>query len=220
MRIPNLSKMELSFKDDRDYEERRYNDYYDYDDIGYDLSDDKSKMAFIKYIKTMIRNSFEYKNMIDFLKKYIDMNHCTYFKGINNSIKGIKIEIHHEPFVLEDICYIVLRKFMEEDMEIKPSVISEHVMLLHYMGLIGLIPVSKTVHELIHDKEIFVPITYVYGNIEQFYREYHEYMTKDQKEILRKSIALSEKLENATPKALKKKFVYLDIKGMEFPKEI
>lgn len=220
MRIPNMSKVSHDTVDEQQHEVKKIKDYYPYESMGYDLSEEKNKAAFVKYIKTIVRGSIEYKEMVDFLKKHIDMNHCSYFKKVNNSIKGINLEIHHEPFVLEDIVYIVIRYFLDNDLPIDPAVISEQVMLLHYQGLIGLMPVTKTVHELIHAKQIFVPITHVYGDVETFVKQYWDYMTDEQKDILAKSVKLAKKLSELPPKVLKKKFIYLDVDGMSLPQKV
>lgn len=220
MRIPNINSIKKKDFDDSDYELRRIKNYYAPDEISYDISEAKSRENFVKYIKTLVRQSYEYKQMIAFLRKNIDMTHCSYFKKVNNQIKGITIEIHHDPFTIEDIIYIVLKSFLDNGMDIRPAVIAEQVMLLHYQGLIGLIPLSKTVHELVGAKKIFVPIYNVYGDIESFYKQYHEYMSEDQKSVLAKSIRLSEQLAKNEPSVLKKKFIYFDIDGMEFPKYI
>ena len=217
MRIPNMSTIQPKEFSDELYELRRIKDYCEPDRLGYDLSDEKSKRVFVDYIKKKIRSSFEYKEMISFLRRNIDMNRCSYFKKVNNSIKGITIEIHHEPFTLEDITYIVLSYFIDNGIAIDPAAIAEQVMLLHFQGLVGLIPVSKTVHELIGAKQIFVPINNVYGDIEEFYKRYHDYMTEDQKAILAKSIKMSDKLAKYPPTVLKKKFIYLDVDGMSLP---
>lgn len=220
MRRSNLSKMEQHYKPDTvQYEELRYDEFFDYHDIGYDVSDKKSKKHFVDYIKNIFKNSLEYKIIMDFLKTNLDMNRCMYCKNIDTRYKGM-INIHHEPFSKEDLCYIVLNKYIELDLELDPFIIAEEIMLLHFKGLIGLMPVNVTAHQLIHDKEITVPITYVFGNIREFFIEYKDYMTEDQKEKLANSIQLSSILENATPKVLKKKFIYLDVKGMQFPKRI
>ena len=135
-------------------------------------------------------------------------------------MKGISIEIHHEPFTIEDVIYIVVNCFIDNGYPLEPAVIAEQIMLLHFQGVIGLMPVTKTVHELIHAKQIFVPIQNVYGDLESFFRQYWNYMTDEQKDILAKSIKLSDKLSKTPPTVLNKKFVYLDIDGIQLPQKV
>lgn len=219
-RIPNMNKVKKLDINEPIYQTKRISNFIDPDRLGYDLSDEKSKINFVKYIEKIIRGSFEYKKMIEFLRDKIDMNHCAFFKDVNNKINGITIEIHHEPFSLYDVTYIVLQMYMDEGYPLKPSNIAEEVMLLHFFGMIGLIPLSKTVHELVHDSQIFIPITHVFGNVEKFYRQYFKYMSPQQKEILAKSIKISKQLEESVPNVLTKKFTYLDVDGMRLPAKI
>lgn len=220
MRIPNMSKIKQHDINESIYEVRRYHNIPDPEGISYDLSDEKSKIAFVKYIEKLVRGSFEYGIMVDFLREKIDMTYCAYFKKVNSKINGIRIEVHHEPFTLYDIAYIVLKMFIDEGYPLDPAVIAEEVNYTHFIGRVGLIPLSKTVHELVHVGQIFVPINHVFGDIEGFYRKYAKYMTVQQKEILAKSIKLSDKLSEGIPEVLKKKFIYLDVDGMVLPSRI
>lgn len=219
-RIINMSKVKEHNLDEPLYEVRRYSYVPEPSRLAFDLSDKKSKDVFIKYIEKLARHSWEYKKMIDFLREKIDMNYCAFFKNVNNKINGIKIEIHHEPFTLYDISSIIISEFIEEGYPLDIPNIVETVLIIHYYGLVGLIPLSKTVHELVHAGEVFVPISYVFGDIEGFFNKYRKYMTENQKEFLLNSIKMSDKLANSSPKVLQKKFVYLDVDGMLLPSKI
>lgn len=219
-RIINMSKVKEHNLDEPLYEVRRYSYVPEPSRLAFDLSDKKSKDVFIKYIEKLTRHSWEYKKMIDFLREKIDMNYCAFFKNVNNKINGIKIEIHHEPFTLYDISSIIISEFIEEGYPLDIPNIVETVLIIHYYGLVGLIPLSKTVHELVHAGEVFVPISYVFGDIEGFFNKYRKYMTENQKEFLLNSIKMSDKLANSSPKVLQKKFVYLDVDGMVLPSKI
>lgn len=220
MRIPNMSKVQKRNLNEPIYEVKRISNFIEPERSGYDLSDDKSKTAFVNYIEKIIRGSWEYEQMINFLRDTIDMTYCAYFKQVNRKINGITIEIHHEPFTLYDIAYIVMKMFLDEGYPLKPAVIAEEVIYMHFLGIVGLIPLSKTVHELVGAGEISIPITYVFGDIERFYKKYFKYMTINQKEILAKSIKIANILETTSPKVLQKKFIYLDVDGMVLPSKV
>lgn len=219
-RIPNMNKVQKKDIDDSLYQTKRISSVIEPDRIGFDLSEEKSKVAFVKYIEKIVRSSFEYTAMVEFLRNEIDMNYCAFFKNVNNKINGITIEIHHEPFTLYDVTYIVMQLYLDEGYPLKPSNIAEEVIALHFYGMIGLIPLSKTVHELVHAGQIFIPITYVFGDVEKFYKKYFKYMSQQQKEILAKSIKISQQLADSEPKVLKKKYTYLDVDGMYLPAKI
>lgn len=221
MRIPNMSKVRKNDFDDRDYEIKRIKYYTKADGIYYDLSDEKTKTAYIHYIEKIVRSSIEYSDFMKFLKENLKLNRCTYFKNVSkDEIKNISIEIHHSPFTLFDLCLITLLKHMDECRPINVFSIAEEVLYKHYCGDIGLVPLSKTVHELVHANQIFIPINSVYGDVGKYYLEHREYMTELQKETLLKIINATEELEKAVPHILKKKFIYLDVDGMTLPKLI
>ena len=72
-----------------------------------------------------------------------------------------------------------------EDLDIDS--VAYEVMFLHYNGLVGLIPLSATVHELVHNKYLFVPLDRVYGYWEDFYNMYFEYMDEGLIELVREN---------------------------------
>lgn len=183
-----------------------------------DPSDEKAKTNYIKQVEKLIRASLEYRGLIKFLREEVDMTQCAYFYKVNTGMKGVKIEIHHAPFTLYDLTLIVLNRHIGEEHEANPFRIAEEVMRIHYEGKVGLIPLSNTVHELVHSDEpkVRVPIHYVFGDIVSFYEEYHLYMEDDQKAKLARSLAESEEVKTI-PDVLQRKFEYLQIEGMELP---
>ena len=52
----------------------------------------------------------------------------------------------------------------------------------HYRGLIGLVPLTTTLHEMAHNRTIIVPITKVEGNYKKFIKKYSSYISTDIKD--------------------------------------
>jgi hypothetical protein len=98
------------------------------------------------------------------------------------------------------------------------SIIYE-IMEIHYRGLIGLIPLDKTIHDLTHNGYLFIPVQYVFGDVETFYNEYLPYMTDQQKELYEKNCHMNSETE-IIPEFLKKSLVYIKQKDFQIPKEI
>ena len=65
----------------------------------------------------------------------------------------------------------------KEDTDI--FLVANEVMYLHYLGWVGLVPVSESVHELIHNQYIFVPTNIVRGNFRAFVDNYYDYISPD-----------------------------------------
>lgn len=216
MRLPNIEN----------YENNKLITFMDIAKVNpvekvYCLMNDKDKIKLIKTVESIVRRSTEYKQYIKFLKDEIDMRVCSYFQNINNKDgRRISIEIHHEPFTLFDITQIVVEKFIGYDMEINPLLIAEEVMKIHYKDMVGLIPVSVTVHQLIHDGKLFVPLQNVYGDYTKFIQEYAEFIPTDIHNMLEMKLKISKDIDSVDNSILEKKYVYLNVDGFNLPQII
>ena len=134
------------------------------------INNEKDKSKFIKRCEKIIRSSQEYRDYINFLKEYVDMNRCAFFQNVSmEDTKRVKIEIHHEPFTLYDYVAVVVDRFLAEGLPLNDLLISDEVMELHYNNKVGLIPLSKTIHEIIHNSnKIVIPLNMVYGDYAGF----------------------------------------------------
>lgn len=182
--------------------------------------DEKSYHKFIFRIEKLIRSSYEYKKYMKFLKDEIDMNQCAFFSGVSRD--NARIEIHHAPLTLFDITSIVLNEMSSFDVNVTAFEVAERVMKEHFSGNIGLIPVSKTIHDLIHCGEIFVPVQNVFGNVKEFYFKYERYFTDEQRDLLRAIIERSRRIDidNYKPEVLEKTYTYIKVDGYTFPQYI
>lgn len=184
----------------------------------YVIMNDKDKIKFIKMVERIVRSSTEYKEYITFLKNEIDMTQCSFFSNVNNKNKAsVSIEIHHEPFTLFDIVSVVLEKYIDLGYDTNPLLISEEVMKLHYKNMVGLLPLSITVHQLTHDGKIFIPLQNVYGNYISFLEEYSPYISEGLQNMLQIKLQMSKELIEPDTSILEKKYVYLDVDGFSLP---
>ena len=182
--------------------------------------DDSELNKYIKRIEKIVRSSYEYREYIKFLKDEIDMNQCAFLPSLSRD--DVSLEIHHAPFTLYDITAIILNEArINYAGEITPFLIAERVMKAHFDGLVGLIPLSLTVHQLVHNGDIFIPLDYVHGDVKGFYNKYKDYLTQEQKEILAKNIheTLTLNKEKYNPTVLERRYTYLEVDGVEFPKQ-
>lgn len=180
---------------------------------------DKDKTRLVKQIERVVRTSQEYRDYIKFLKDNIDMTKCTYFNKLSNKGgKRISIHIHHEPFTLYDITMIVLNKHLSKNEPINMLDVAEEVMYLHYRDMVGLLPLSVTVHELVHIGKVLIPLQVVYGNYIKFLEQYEEWITDDLRNILQAKLIMSrEVIDNSI---LEKKYVYLEVEGFNLPQPL
>lgn len=184
------------------------------------LFNDKDRIKLIKTIEKIVRGSDEYKQYIQYLKKGIDMSRCSFFNNVNGDIPKIRLEIHHEPFTLFDITNIVLSSFIKRELPLNPLMISDEIMLLHYRNMVGLIPLSSTVHGLVHDGKIMIPLQCVYGDYMSFIDEYYDSIPEDVLNALQAKISMSKDVQSVDTSILNKKYVYLDVDGFRLPQSI
>lgn len=163
----------------------------------YCLEDEKEMEKFIRDVESQVRRSFEYKEFIKYLREGFYMDSDAFLEDVSNRESyGIKIELHHYPFSLRDIVEIVIRKrkYYNESMELQ--MVAKEVMELHYKLMIGLIPLSQTVHELAHSSRLFIPVDKVLGRYNLFVEYYRPFCSTQQLEVLSRIEKYSEELEN------------------------
>lgn len=148
-----------------------------YDIIDYDISNDKEFVKYVEDIKRIIRQSFEYRHFVSYLRENMNMNACSFFKNVSNANTfKIRIELHHSPYTLQDIVMTVFNKrvFYNESLEVE--MVAKEVMYIHYFLMVGIIPLAETVHELVHNQLIFIPLDKVLGNYEAFEELYGQWI--------------------------------------------
>lgn len=180
----------------------------------------RDQEKYIKNVEAVCRKSMEYKAYIQFLRQNLDMNQCTVLKNvISKSGKHYRIEIHHEPFTLFDIVQTVIQKRLDLRESISELKVADEVMGLHYDGKVGLIPLTVTMHELVHNGRIFIPLQYVYQDYSGFYQEYQQYIEDNPilKDKIEAKVNLSMRTEDIVSDALNVEFVCLDVDGFQFP---
>ena len=182
--------------------------------------DDKAKVKNIKKIEAIVRGSMEYKDYIKYLREYAGLHKCYFFKDISKeNNRKVSIEIHHEPFTLFDITKIVLEKWLYNEMEINHFLIAEEVMRLHYKNMVGLIPLTKTTHDLVHLGKLFVPVQDVYGKgFIDFVLEYDDFIDQDLRKILNEKIDISREIATEQNLSLlERKYIYVEVDGVSMP---
>lgn len=187
----------------------------------YDFKTNKDRYKYCTMVKTMVRRSPEYKNLVSFLKKHRGMDHCDVFRKLESdpeNRKRYRIELHHYPFTLMEIVNVVVSKRQALGESINPYFVEEEVLELHYDGKVGLLNLSVTAHELAENDRIFIPLHRIYnqGYI-QFVNEYEEFMDSNLKSKIELLIQMSMKAKDVVSDCLDPEFVYVDIEGFKYP---
>ena len=156
-----------------------------------DIYDNNKMKKFIKSVESQIRTSNEYENYIGFLVNEVGLNHCAVLGNIEKDFASI--EMHHYPFTLYDIVHLSISRQILLNKKFNSFTIINDILQDHYNNIIGLTPLSKTVHELVHAGEIFVNLSQVYGNINAFNNKYSMAMTDEMIEKFNQIVDYSEK---------------------------
>ena len=184
---------------------------------------DKDQRKFIERTKRIIRNSMEYKDYVKYLRENCDMDKCAFFQKIRKSKDNkVRIEIHHEPFTLDDIVRTVINKQMDEGVPLNDLNVADEVMYLHYSNMVGLVPLSKTVHEMVHadTNKIFVPLNMCYGDYREFLNQYADFIEEDIMDRLEAKIEMTRNVTEDDFAALEAAFEYLDVEDVDLPEKV
>ena len=160
-------------------------DIPDYDIQDYDLFNEKDFKKYIEDIERLVRSSREYREAIQYMRKYINMNSSLFFRNVNNiESTKIKIELHHYPFTLFDIVITVFNKRTRLQEPLDVELVAKEVAYLHYFLVIGLVPLSKTEHKLVHNQALFIPLELngnpiVLGDYNKFVEMYEKDIPED-----------------------------------------
>lgn len=192
----------------------------EFDIEDYNLSDPKEVNRYFKSIERICRNSRSYKKFIDFLREQVDMNKCSFYENVNNiDTYSIKIHIHHAPLTLYDIVTTVYAKRLCNQEPLSELMVAKEVMWVHYNMMVGLIPLSETVHELVHKGLLFIPLNKVFCLYKNFINLYGSYMDPNLKSTIEEAERYTQEYNYLKEtKILEYDPVYIDPSGAyEFP---
>lgn len=181
------------------------------------ITNERQRDKLIKSIERTIRTSLEYKDLIKYLRENINMDHCEFFHNVDGKKHKGMIQIHHEPFDLYTLTAIVMCKQEKTLGYINELMIAREVMWLHYRGLVGLIPLSITPHELVHTGKLAIPLSCVYGRFVEFVKSYFEYIDPIYVSMLNDKIELTKKLTIADSSILNVRYIYTNVDGFSLP---
>lgn len=196
---------------------------------SFTLTNDREKVKFIKRIEKAIRTSMEYRDIIAYLREYIGMDACAFFNNVNkDTSKRIRIEVHHSPLTLYDIVAVVVEKFISTGTPLNDIYIAEEAMELHYKNMVGLIPLSKTLHEVVHNSnKLVIPTYMVFGNFKEFLEYYGDCIDDEDNEALNtaydkidKMIEDTKLINSSTFDALDTQITYLEVDGFSVPTKL
>lgn len=129
----------------------------------------------------MVRMSPRYKKYIDYLKKDIHLDHCQVLSELTDD--DCEIEMHHGPiFTLYDYCSIVLEYFIVHKKKITSFRVANVVLDEHFKNRVQVVMLSATIHQEVHEREIFINYKQGWGDLNAFIKEYADVIPRSIKE--------------------------------------
>lgn len=145
-----------------------------------DVFDDEKLKRFIKNIEKQIRRSDAYKSFVgECHAKGLDR--CAILGNVHKTDK-VTIEIHHYPFTLYEIVMNCILLHISEKESFNSFTIIRDVLREHHEGIISVVPLCKTVHQLAHKGQVFIPFTSCAGDLGTYVEKYESIMDNTMKE--------------------------------------
>ena len=134
----------------------------------------ESYVNFIKGIEKLVRSNDRYKKYIYYLKNIVGLSHCQVLPDIEIDEKGkIEVEMHHGPiFTLYDYCEIMLEYYILKKKKISTFRIADSILDEHQANHIQVVMLLATVHEEVHNRNIFINYNQAWGDLNSFVKKY------------------------------------------------
>lgn len=167
--LPNIKYEDVNKTPTIDSDSSLYNIPFEKDAIYF--SNLESRNNFIKGCERLVRANDRYKKYISYLKKEIKLDHCQVLRELTD--EDCDIEMHHGPiFTLYDYCSIMINYYLKKGYPISTFRIADAILDEHRKNRIQVVMLSTTVHEEVHNKDIFISTKQAWGNLGKFLRMY------------------------------------------------
>lgn len=151
------------------------------------FSNYESYVAFVKGVEKCVRKNDRYRKYISFLKTEVKLNRCQVLRNVTD--EDADIEMHHGPvFTLFDVCAIVLEYFLLKKWKVTTFRIADAVLTEHQKNRVQVVMVSTTVHQEIHNGDIFINYHQAWGDLQAFIHKYKNAISDEYRNQLNRYI--------------------------------
>ena len=158
----------------------------------------EESVRFIKKIEALIRGSNEYKAYISYLRNDLQMNRCSFLPNLDMSMDEIGLEMHHCPINLYTMVDIVITHRLGRGQPVTSMTVADEVMRMHFENKVGLVPLCRSAHKLVHSGALTVHPLMVHGSWLDFLRDYSDGVNE---EIVAQLLAFLQVDEEAVARA-------------------
>lgn len=169
-----------------------------YKDVEY-FSSLENYVAFVKSVERIVRSSVYYSRYVAYIKGDIGLNKCQVLSNIEDEpdSKTQMLEMHHGPILnLFDIVAIIVDYMLYHNKKINTFNVARIVIDEHYKNNVQVVMLSKTVHQEVHARNIFINVKQAFGNINTFLLKYKDGLSKEHIDKINNYIELSKKYDS------------------------
>ena len=131
----------------------------------------ESRTRFLKDCERLVRDNDRYSKYIHRLKTKVKLNRCQVLSGLTDM--DCTIEMHHGPiFTLYDYCEIMVDHYMRKGWKITTFRIAKQVLDEHWSDRIQVVMLSTSMHQEVHDREMFLNMRQAWGDLNSFLKRY------------------------------------------------
>ena len=156
-------------------------------------------ITFVKAVEKMVRSSKFYSRYVKFIKEDVGLNFCQVLSNIKQEDENsdVKIEMHHGPILtLFDYITIMIDYMLYNDIKITSFEVADRILEEHFQNRIQVVMLSQTVHEEVHENNIFLNTKHAFGDLNAFLEKYKDGISDEQIDKINKYIALCEKYDS------------------------
>lgn len=156
-------------------------------------------VGFVKAVESMVRTSKYYSRYIAYLKTEVGLNFCQVLSNIKQDDEDcmLEIEMHHGPILnLFDYVSILLDWSLYHEKKITTFSLANKVLEEHFENRIQVVMLSKTVHEEVHERNIFLSTKHAFGDFNAFIDKYHDGLSQEQIDKINNYIKSCEKYDS------------------------
>jgi len=147
---------------------------------GTTLYDDRGRTSFIKQVVTTCRRSPEMARYRSFLVENLDMHRCAVLSQLTDEeCAAGKLELHHWPISLFSVVELVLGQMEYDEERITTFAVAHRVMAYHWRGMVGLVPLMESIHQMAHAMQLQLDPRWAYGNWQGLLNECRAGMTEE-----------------------------------------
>lgn len=157
-------------------------------------------VGFVKAVESTVRTSNYYKRYISYIKQEVGLNFCQVLSNIKQDEEdgsNVEIEMHHGPILtLFDYVTILLDWSLYNNKKINTFNLANKVLEEHFDNHVQIVMLSKTIHEEVHDNNIFLSTKHAFGDLNTFLDKYRDGLSQEQIDKINKYIKLCEKYDS------------------------